>query len=222
MLVSMWASSWLAIEHKQLTPLDGGHASPKDVFFPSPFGLDVRQVEYVRHPDFREHPNHELLRTPSTRSSVCPIAPSRSLYPRRRGVCLRSGSVCTLQTNVCDTMAMQDGSGWRLHHRGAIGTGRCTILHGELRRMPLPRTRLLRPLDPSSGVPHRLGRLRPVAHPQNLVGGAQVLLDRRLRQVQAPGYLGVAQALDNQFQDLSLTGREVPNCGVLVLAQEVR
>src|SRR5215210_8155302 len=140
MLVSMGASSWLAIEHKQLTPLDGGHASPKDVFFPSPFGLDVRQVEYVRHPDFREHPNHELLRTPSTRSSVCPIAPSRSLYPRRRGVCLRSGSVCTLQTNVCDTMAMQDGSGWRLHHRGAIGTGRCTILHGEVRRIPLPRT----------------------------------------------------------------------------------
>src|SRR5215210_8081951 len=91
----------------------------------------------------------------------------------------------------------------------------------ELRRIPLPRTRLLRPLDPSSGVPHRLGRLRPVAHPQNLVGGAQMLLDHRLRQVQAPGYLGVAQALHGQFQDLSLTGREVPDFGLLVLAQEV-
>jgi hypothetical protein len=38
-----------------------------------------------------------------------------------------------------------------------------------------------------------------------------VLLDRRLRQVQEPGYLGVAQALDDQFQDLSSTGRELPS-----------
>ena len=63
----------------------------------------------------------------------------------------------------------------------------------------------LAPLDASSVLPHRFGRLCPVAHPQLLVGSAQVLLDRRLRQVQPCGYLGVAQALDEQFQDLSLT-----------------
>src|SRR5829696_1903145 len=78
----------------------------------------------------------------------------------------------------------------------------------------------LAPLDASSVLPHRFGRLCPVAHPQHLVDGAQVLLDRRLRQVQAARYLGVAQALDYQFQDLSLTGREVPYFGVLLLAQE--
>ena len=51
--------------------------------------------------------------------------------------------------------------------------------------------------EASSMVPHRFGFLCPVAHPKHLVDGAQVLLDRRLRQVQAPGYLGVAQALHN-------------------------
>ena len=75
--------------------------------------------------------------------------------------------------------------------------------------------------EASSMVPHRFGCLCPVAHPQLLVDGAQVLLDRRLRQVQPCGYLGVAQALHSQFQDLSLTGRELPDLGGLVLAQEV-
>src|SRR5215212_3545833 len=109
---------------------------------------------------------------------------------------------------------------------------------GEVRRVSLPRTRVhtakkgycplsLRaldfaaPLDASGGVPHRFGRLCPVAHPNHLVDGAQVLLDRRLRQVQAPGYLGVAHALHNHLQDLALAGREVPDFGVLALAQEV-
>src|ERR687893_512917 len=64
------------------------------------------------------------------------------------------------------------------------------------------------PLDASSVVSHSFGRLCPVAHPQLLVGGAQVLLYRRLRQVQPPRYLGVAQALHHHLQDLSLTGRE--------------
>src|SRR5215203_2138524 len=86
--------------------------------------------------------------------------------------------------------------------------------------MPNPSS-FLAPLDASSVLPHRSGCLRPVAYPQHLVGGAQVLLDRRLRQVQPPGYLGVAQALHDHLQDLSLTGREVPYFGVLVLAQEV-
>src|ERR687897_2612828 len=108
----------------------------------------------------------------------------------------------------------------------------------ELRSILLPRTSanrgkkgycpvssralgFLAPLDASSVLAHRFGRLCPVAHPQLLVGGAQVLLDRRLRQVQAPGYLGVAQALNDHLQDLLLTDREIPNFGVLVPVQEV-
>ena len=77
------------------------------------------------------------------------------------------------------------------------------------------------PLEALSVVAQRFGRLCPVVHPKHLVGGAQVLLDRRLGQVQPPGYLGVAQALNNQFQDLSLTSREFTDLGVLLLAQEV-
>src|SRR5215207_742539 len=107
----------------------------------------------------------------------------------------------------------------------------------ELPRIPIPRTRVNRAkkgycpllralglvalLDASSVIPHRFGRLCPVVYPKHLVDGAQVLLDRRLRQVQVPGYLGVAQALHHQFQDLSLTSRELPYFGFLLLAQEV-
>src|SRR5215212_7105162 len=110
---------------------------------------------------------------------------------------------------------------------------------GEVRRVSLPRTRaqtakkgycpllslpalgLVAPLDACSVLPHRFGRLCPVAHPKCLVNDAQMLLDRRLRQVQPLGYLGVAQALHNHLQDLALTGREFTDLGVLVLAQEV-
>src|SRR5215217_3944473 len=83
---------------------------------------------------------------------------------------------------------------------------------------PAPCYLLNRLLDASSVLPHRFGRLCPVVHPKHLVDGAQVLLDRRLRQVQPPRYLGVAQALHYHLQDLSLTGREVPNFGALLLA----
>src|SRR5215211_9463845 len=59
-----------------------------------------------------------------------------------------AGSVCALQTNVCSAVNVQDDPGWRPHHAGAIGTGRCSILRknfrelrkGEVRRIPLPRT----------------------------------------------------------------------------------
>jgi hypothetical protein len=80
---------------------------------------------------------------------------------------------------------------------------------------------LVAPLEASSVVAHRFGRLCPVVHPKHLVGCAQVLLDRRLREVQPPGYLGVAHALHNHLQDLALTSRELPYFGVFFLAQEV-
>ena len=76
----------------------------------------------------------------------------------------------------------------------------------ERARLGFVRAWLTRFLELSSVVLYRLGRLDPIANPQQLVGGTQMLLDRGLGQVQAPGYLCVAQALGNHFQDLSLTG----------------
>src|SRR5215203_1963789 len=128
---------------------------------------------------------------------------------------------CPKWTSLC-------ASFWR-----RLGANFLELRYGEVRRSPLLRasvnkdmrknhgSRVVAPLDASSVLPHRFGRLCPVAHPQHLVDGAQVLLDRRLRQVQAPRYLGVAQALHDHLQDLSSTSREVPYFGVLVLAQDV-
>src|SRR5215218_8589302 len=46
-----------------------------------------------------------------------------------------AGSVCTLQTNVCSAVNVQDDPGLRPHHAGAIGTGRCSILRKNFREL---------------------------------------------------------------------------------------
>src|SRR5918995_1620473 len=68
---------------------------------------------------------------------------------------------------------------------------------------------------------HEVRSLGAVAHPEHLVGGAQVLLYRGLREVEALAYLGVAQAFDDEPKDLSLAGGGGVNVMVLFLGQQV-
>src|SRR5215210_4114667 len=66
-------------------------------------------------------PRSQLLRTPSTRSSVSVALPrpdSPILDGRRQPGPSRGG--CVIQTNVSSTVNMQDDPGWLLHHAGAI------------------------------------------------------------------------------------------------------
>src|SRR4028118_2198087 len=99
------------------------------------------------------------------------------------------------------------GSQERSMHGTATGFRRMPLLRGwvnrgkERARLGFVPAWLTRFLELLSVVLYSLGRLGPVANLQQLVGGAQVLLDRGLRQEQPPGYLRVAQALGNHFQD---------------------
>src|SRR5918994_2231308 len=68
---------------------------------------------------------------------------------------------------------------------------------------------------------HEVRGLGTVVHLERLVRGAQVLLYRGLREVEALAYLGVAQAFDDEPKDLSLAGGEGVNVRVLFLGQQV-
>ena len=72
-----------------------------------------------------------------------------------------------------------------------------------------------------SPATEEVGGLGAVAHPKQLVGGAQMLLYGGLREVKAPAYLGVREALDHVTQDLPLAGREGGEVAGLVIAQHV-